>query len=361
MAAHDPHPLRARAPGRALRGAVVGFGRIAERGHVPAYAAQPHEFAIVAVADACEARRQAARAALPGARVYASHDELLDAEQGQLDFVDVATPPSDHARIARAALGRGLHVLCEKPLATTPEDARSMAACAREARRVLYPCHNYKHAPVVQCLREVLDSGALGQVRLATLQTFRPTHARGVDEWRPDWRRERRISGGGVAMDHGSHTLYLAFDWLGGYPTSVTAKTWTTGPFDTEDDFACAMTFPSGMATAHLSWTAGVRKVIYTVHGDAGTVRVEDDDVEVTTRTGANDGAAETRRHRAASRWMDASHVDWFRSLFARFASAVRGDDFVGAETVTAVRCVETIAAAYASAGEGSRERVLPR
>src|SRR6185437_2589392 len=121
-----------------------------------------------------------------------------------------------------------------------------------------------------------------GQVRLVTLQTFRNTHAKGVDEWRRDWRRQHRYSGGGIAMDHGSHTFYLAFDWLGAFPTSITAKMSATAGFDTEDNFSCSMDFPNGgTATAHLTWTAGVRKVIYTIHGERGAVRVEDDDVEV--------------------------------------------------------------------------------
>ncbi|HZU81552.1 MAG TPA: Gfo/Idh/MocA family oxidoreductase, partial [Polyangiaceae bacterium] len=305
-----------------LRGAVIGFGFISENGHVPAYRRPGRTaFDIVAVADTCAPRREKARQALPGARIYESHAALLEAERGRLDFVDVTTPPSEHARIARDALSRGLHVLCEKPLATTAEEARAMASSAREARRVLFPCHNYKHAPVIRAVRGILDAGDIGRVRLATLHTFRTTHARGADEWRRDWRRERRFSGGGIAMDHGSHTFYLAFDWFGAFPASITAKMSTLGAYDTEDNFACTMTFPMGTASAHLSWTAGVRKVIYTIHGDRGAVRVEDDDIEVTVGGGAKGDVGparppQTSKLSVASAWMDASHVGWFRSLF---------------------------------------------
>ena len=59
---------------------------------------------------------------------------LLAAEAQSLDFVDIATPPSDHAEVAHAALDAGLHVLCEKPLATTIEDARAHAAPRRRRR-----------------------------------------------------------------------------------------------------------------------------------------------------------------------------------------------------------------------------------
>jgi predicted dehydrogenase len=351
-------------PRRALRGGVVGYGFISERGHLPAYALEgANRFEIVAVADTCAARRDKARAALPKARIYESHVHMLEAERGRIDYVDVTTPPCDHARVAQDALACGLHVLCEKPLATSADEARAMVALARQKRRVLFPCHNYKHAPVIKAVRQVLDSGLLGKVSLVTLQTFRNTHAKGVDDWRRDWRRERRFSGGGIAMDHGSHTFYLAFDWLGGYPTSITAKMSTLGDFDTEDNFACAMTFPGGTATAHLSWTAGVRKVIYTIHGERGAVRVEDDDVEVAVMNGdAGDGGHvmwEMKKHRVASEWMDASHVGWFRSLFDRFADAVRADEFVSHETESSLRCVELITSAYESARDNSRERAL--
>jgi predicted dehydrogenase len=279
---------------RPLAGACVGYGFIGSKGHLPAYAAFPEGQAplrIVAVADVCPARRAQALADLPGVRVYETHAELLEREAGRIDFVDITTPPSAHAEIAHAALDRGLHVLCEKPLTTTTAEARALLDHARRARRVIFPCHNYKHAPVIKAVRRVLDSGAIGPVSLVTLHTFRNTHAKGVSEWRPDWRRERRFSGGGIAMDHGSHTFYLAFDWLGAYPTAISARMSTLGDFDTEDNLACSISFPNGTASAHLSWTAGMRRVIYTLHGSQGAIRVEDDDVEVVKANRRADGS----------------------------------------------------------------------
>lgn len=359
-----PGPIPGPTPDRSLRGAIVGFGFISERGHVPAYKlAGANRFEIVAVADTCAARRERARLLIPNVRVYESHSALLEAERGRVDFVDITTPPSAHARIAQAALGNGAHVLCEKPLATSAEDARSLIAQARQTKRVLFPCHNYKHAPVIRAVRRVIDEGEIGRVRLVTLQTFRSTHARGADEWRPDWRRERQYSGGGIAMDHGCHTFYLAFDWLAAYPVAITAKMSTLGAFDTEDNFSCTITFPTGMATAHLTWTAGVRKVLYTIHGDQGAVRVEDDDVEVAIMKGGRPDGSGTwgkRKREVASAWTDASHVGWFCSLFDEFARAIQRDDFVSRETEGSVRCVELITSAYDSARSSAREVNLP-
>src|SRR5262245_59844655 len=110
---------------RKLRGAIVGYGFIMEKGHVAAYRQRAqvgsgaNDVEIVAVADPSPARLELARQQLPGVRVYADHESLLEAEAGKLDFIDIATPPSEHAAVAHAGLDRGLHVLCEKPLATT--------------------------------------------------------------------------------------------------------------------------------------------------------------------------------------------------------------------------------------------------
>jgi predicted dehydrogenase len=359
-----------------LRGALIGYGFIMEKGHAAGYRQRAQKLdgnsddcsggdvEIVAIADVSPDRRAAAQAAWPRARVYADHMALLDAEAGHLDFVDVATPPSDHATVALEALSRGLHVLCEKPLAATLEEARAMLRQATASERVLFPCHNYKHAPVIKTVRNVLASGRIGKVHLVTLQTFRNTHAKGVPGWRTDWRRERRYSGGGIAMDHGSHTFYLAFEWLGSYPTGITARAATLGPFDTEDDFACSLRFPTGTASAHLSWNAGVRKVLYTLHGEHGAIRVEDDDVELAVQERGPSGTEPTtwtfERQAISSDWMDSSHVTWFNSLFDDFKAAIAKREFVGREAEEAFLCVQLISTAYASARDGSRELPLP-
>ncbi|WP_394837232.1 Gfo/Idh/MocA family oxidoreductase [Pendulispora rubella] len=347
-----------------LRGAIIGYGFISERGHAPAYKALANKGApleIVAVVDTCAARRERARAEMPGVRIYESADALFATEDSKLDFVDISAPPSEHAPLALKALDRGLHVLCEKPLATTTDAARAMLARARRVGRVLYPCHNYRHAPVIKAVRRALDADRIGRVSMVTLQTFRSTHARGVPEFRPDWRREKRWSGGGIAMDHGSHTFYLAFDWLGAYPTAITAKMSTLGPYDTEDNLSCAISFPGATASAHLSWTAGVRKVIYTLHGERGAIRVEDDDVEVNVLT-SREGEPhkwQTLRDSIPSNWMDASHVTWFESLLEDFSRAVEIGEHVGKSAEDSLRCVELITRAYQSATEGSRELPL--
>jgi predicted dehydrogenase len=333
------------------QGAIIGFGFIAEKGHLPAYLSR-RDFSIVAIADVCAARRELARRLLPAARIYEDAGSLMRTERG-LDFVDIATPPRDHAPIACAAMARGLHVLCEKPLATSVRDADAVLEAASKNRRVFFPIHNYKHAPSMRAVRDIIDSGRIGSVNLVTLDTFRTQHARGVAEWLPDWRRIRSYAGGGIAMDHGAHTFYLTFDWLGSHPLSITAKMSSQGAYDTEDNFTCTVTFPTGVAMARLTWNAAVRKVIYTIHGDAGAIRLEDDDVEVSER------GKVTERRSIASHWGDASHKEWFGAILDRFGAAIESHEYVGTDARDAVLCIKLIETAYASSRSGCLEMSL--
>lgn len=348
--ATNPSQPAARAPEtqRVMNGAIVGLGFISGTGHLPAYL-KMKDVRIVAVADITPARLEVARATIPGVRTYATWQELLAAEKG-LDFVDISTPPSEHAEIAMAAADRGIHVLCEKPLATSTESARQLVQTAADKQVVIFPCHNYKHAPVIRAVRELLDAGAIGTVTTATLSTYRVTHAKGVSEWLRDWRRMRRYSGGGIAMDHGSHSFYLMFLFMGAYPTSVAAKAFSVdSKWDTEDNVAAALSFPRGFANVFLTWTAGARKVIYSIQGDKGAITISDDDFEVVTPAG-------TEKRVIVSAFNDASHTSWFTSMFGAFRDAIARKDWVNRELEEAYMCCQLIERIYDSAAQGCRE-----
>ncbi len=346
-----------------LRGAIIGYGFISVNGHIPAYLRRKQELddvQITAVADICAVRRNLAQEALPDARIYSDYRTLLNADASNVDFVDICTPPSSHATIAHAALDAGFHILCEKPLACTVEEARSLLDHAKAVQRVIFPCHNYKHAPMIKAIREIIQSGRIGKVCSVTLNIYRNTYAKGVAEWNSHWRRESRYSGGGIAMDHGSHCFYLTFDWLGSYPTSVAAKmsNLESGKYDTEDDFTAILTFPTGWAHVHLTWTAGVRKIIYKLQGEKGAVTMDDDDLQIETVNGTFGAAlaqpTSIEKKSISSNWTDASHASWFNSLFDEFREAMERSDFAGKEAQEAVLCVQLINTAYRSARNGS-------
>jgi len=320
---------------------------------------------IVAVADICEARRELAKKDLPHAHVYENWQEMLTKEK-EIEIVDIATPPYVHAEIAVAALERGCHVLCEKPLAVSTAEARRMLEAARRAGRVLFPCHNYKHAPVVKVNEEAIKSGRIGEVNSVTLQTFRNTHAKGVKEWKTDWRRELKYSGGGIAMDHGSHTFYLTFSWLASLPVALTAKCLKLSPeWDTEDNLTVTLEFPGKrFAHSYLSWTAGIRKVIYTVQGTKGAVVVNDDDAEISVgfpNTGSHGGTSDYKveKFTIESDWMDASHTKWFNSMFDKFLGCISRGDVLNEEIRESYACVEVIEKSFLSSERKSAELPL--
>ena len=345
-----------------LRVALVGFGLVAERGHLPAYLASMRSggaFRLVAVADVCAARRALARRLVPEAHVYADHDALLAAEKGRIDVVDIASPPCDHAAIAAAALELDLDVLCEEPVAVSLDAAKQLFANARRRGRVLFPCHDRAYAPVATNVRRALDSGRIGDVRIVTLQTFRHTYTRGVAEWRPEWRRDHDIGGGGIMMDQGSHSFYLAFDWLRAYPSSVSAMTSALRGGDTEDNVTCTMRFPGGrIATAYMTWTAGMSRALYTIHGERGAIRVEDEDIEVVTKKMGRDGVVgwETESAWLGADGMDASHPASFGSVLDELATAIAKRSVSSVHAEDALRSIEVIDAGYRSARLGGHE-----
>lgn len=334
-----------------MRAAIVGYGFIASQGHVPAYLRRA-DVQIVAIADTCAARLSVAKQDFKDARLYLRPEELIAEEAKRLDFIDITTPPAFHTAIAANAIEHGIHVLCEKPLATSANDVQRLMELAAKKHCVLFPCHNYRHAPVVKAVREIIDSGRIGKVTAVSLSTFRISHAKGVREWKPDWRRELEYSGGGIAMDHGSHTFYLCFDWLGGYPRAISAKMGNASTaFDTEDNFSATLTFPGGTANVSLSWTAGIRKVIYVVQGQRGAVTVDDDDLQIIQQQNDRDVLSwGSERQSIKSNWGDASHIEWFNSLFDDFRQAIQAGHFVGRDTKDAFHCIQVIEAAYRSA-----------
>jgi len=287
---------------------------------------------------------------IPGVKTYASHRELLDAGLA-LDFVDIATPPCDHLEIALDAARRGLHVLCEKPITTSIAQARAMLLAAQEHEVTIFPCHNYKHAPVVKEMKRVIEDGSIGRVRSAVLSTFRTTNAKGTADWMVDWRRYKKYSGGGIVMDHGSHTCYLTFMFFGGAPPrAVTARTFQLDPgYDTEDNLCGVLCFDEGFAQMHLSWTAGVRKVIYALQGARGAVVVDEDEAQMVI-----DGKME--RKNIVSKFDDASHTEWFTSMFEQFTGDIAQQHHVTAELKESYWCIATIEAIYRSAAQMGAE-----
>src|SRR3954469_24612982 len=145
-----------------------------------------------------------------------------------IDLIDICTPGDTHAEIALAALAAGKHVLCEKPLANSVDEARAMVTAAATARSsgVLAMCgYNYRRVPAVALMRDLVDAGRVGEIR----------HVRAVylQDWIVDpqfplvWRLRREVAGSGALGDIGAHIVDLTQFVTGQQITKVSALTET--------------------------------------------------------------------------------------------------------------------------------------
>jgi predicted dehydrogenase len=207
----------------ALRAAIAGVGFI---GAVHARSALLAGARLVGVAASSADRAAAAAQRLRAERGFASSEELVAA--GDVDVVHICTPNRLHAPLAEAALRAGKHLICEKPLATTAEDARRLAALAAETGRVATVPFVYRYNPVVFEARARIAGGEPGAVRLI--------HGAYLQEWlsTPDdfnWRVDAEQGGASRAFaDIGSHWFDLAEFVTGDRVASVCAQTATVVP-----------------------------------------------------------------------------------------------------------------------------------
>ncbi|NLE43254.1 MAG: Gfo/Idh/MocA family oxidoreductase [Chloroflexi bacterium] len=168
--------------GARLKTGVIGLGvgRTHIQGYQAASAAEP-----VAVADVNEAALERAKADYGIPTVYTDYRELL--ADDAIGAVSICTPDKFHAEQALAALDAGKHVLCEKPLALTAEEARAIVQKVRDTGLKFMMCHNYRFIPQFAELKQRLDSKILGQVYYGDssyVQDLYSMAAFGPDYWR---------------------------------------------------------------------------------------------------------------------------------------------------------------------------------
>jgi len=163
------------------------------------------------VTAACDVSPQALGAFLndvPEARGFASAAELL--EQGGVDAVVIGTPPCHHAETAVAALERGIHVLCEKPLAISVEQARAVEKAAAASQAVFMMAFRHRFTAAQQAIKAVLDSGQLGRIIL-----FENVFGGPMRQMAGRWFARRAISGGGALIDTSIHSIDLFRHYCG--------------------------------------------------------------------------------------------------------------------------------------------------
>ena len=220
-------------------------------------------------------------------------------ESDEIDLIDISVPNDAHAEIAMAAAQAGKHVICEKPLARTVEEARAMYEAVSAAGVVNMVAFNYRRTPAVVLAQQLIAEGAIGHVR-----NFRGTY---LQDWSNDpdlplsWRFQRDVAGSGALGDIGAHVLDLT-RYLVGEVAAVSSvlRTYipdrpisegpdqlaaarkltsaTRGQVDVDDEVLTMLRFENGAvgsleATRH----AHGRKnfLTFEVHGDGGSLRFD--------------------------------------------------------------------------------------
>jgi UDP-N-acetylglucosamine 3-dehydrogenase len=235
-----------------LRAGVVGLGMMG-RNHVRVYG-EAADVELVAVADIDRPAREAVSrdAAVRG---YADAARMLAEEQ--LDLVSVVAPTSSHAEIVLEALGRGVNVLVEKPIATERAEAQAMIDAARAAGRILTVGHIERFNPAVRELKARLAGGQVGrafQVRAARLGPF-PARIRDV----------------GVVVDLATHDLDVMRYLLGSDPVRLYAETEQRIHTEHEDLFCGLLKFANGVVgLLDINWLTPTKERRLSVTGERG-------------------------------------------------------------------------------------------
>jgi len=169
-----------------------------------------------------------------------------------IDAVIISTPPSLHEEMGVAALNAGKHVLCEKPLARSPQECRSLLDAARRSSRLLAVGFNYRFYPSFVLARDVLAAGRIGE--LSHIRAYAGYSATGHNQ---AWVKDAAVVGGGALHDNGIHLIDLVRSFLGeveevnGWATS---RIWGYGAAE-DNGFLLLRSADNRVATLHASWT----------------------------------------------------------------------------------------------------------
>jgi xylose dehydrogenase (NAD/NADP) len=222
-------------PAPPLRWGILGTARINRMLIPPLRASADNR--LLAVASRDLARGEAYAREWQIGRVHGSYEALL--ADPEIDAVYIPLPNHLHAEWTVKALGAHKHVLCEKPLALSVADVDRMAAAAREAGVVLAEAFMYLHHPQTQKVKELLDDGAIGDLRFLrgafTFELTRPNDVR----LRPEW-------GGGCLWDIGCYPVSFARRLVGQEPVEVFGSQ-RLGPTGIDETFAGQAVFPGGV------------------------------------------------------------------------------------------------------------------
>jgi len=192
---------------------------------------------------------------------------------GKVDAAVIATSNTTHADIACQLLEDGIHVLCEKPMATTSADANRMFAAAAHGGARLMAGHSRRFNPNLELAKTLVAGGRIG-----TLQTIGAALGSPYGSWptRTDFRRQRTLSGGGVLLDLGIHLIDLAL-WIGGNAKVLRYEATDTLGWGVENDAEVELELPAdARAKLSCSYTHGLNRTVR-IRGTGGWIETSID------------------------------------------------------------------------------------
>ncbi len=324
-----------------LRVGIIGAGQAGER-HAVGFAATPGT-TLVGVADLAEDRALGLTQQV-GGRAFRDWRELLEAG---LDILVVSLPHNMHVEPAEEAAARGVHVLMEKPLATTLEDARRIVTVCEDAGVKLTISFVHRFREELQQARRWLDAGLLGDPLVASerMGGQRGSHL-------PAWVGSKEVAGGGVLMYSAIHGIDRLRWLLSSDVRRVTAETrQLSGDTEVEEAVTALLTFESG-ATATLTAEAPLYRAQPAVwetelYGTGGMLRVR-------TRQFAERSNDQGEEHLDTRPWSaeQGPHYNFARQAQA-FVHAIREDRVPDITPEDGLKSLEVAVAVYHSASSG--------
>jgi predicted dehydrogenase len=260
--------------GRKIRFGIVGCGAIG-----PTHAGAIQQIAdaeLVAVADVIGNRANSVADKFHIRKIYSDQRELFG--DPEVDVVCLCTPSGMHGDGAVAAMEAGKHVIVEKPMEISLAACQRMIAAQKKTGKLLSVISQHRFDSASQRVKQLIDSGALGKIILATadVKWWRTQNYYDSGDWRGTW----VMDGGGAVMNQGVHTVDV-LQWLVGDVETVYAKTRTAGHerIDVEDAAAATLTFKNGAIGTYVATTAAYDglPVRIDIFGAKGTAIIEGD------------------------------------------------------------------------------------
>lgn len=249
--------------------AVIGMGALAQAAILPAFANSRNSRVVALVTgDAQKGKKLARQFRVRHTFGYSEFSECL--REPAVDAIYIATPPGEHEKYAVAAANAGKHVLCEKPVAATVEQARNMVHTCLRNKVLLMTAYRKYFEPASVRLKKMIVEGQLG--RIDVIHTLF-SEFRTYGDNSPPWLFSQRLAGGGPLSDLGVYCVNTS-RWLANEdPVAASAIKWARDPRrykEVEEGIAFRLDFASGMVLQGTSsYSAGFSSFLH-VHGEKG-------------------------------------------------------------------------------------------